>query len=348
MSIEPFIGTKISLISKVGIRYEGLLHSLNTDEATIILNDVRCMGTEGRGKFGEVPPSSKVHDFIVFRGEDVSDITVDDSGSSYDPILNDPAICKTYNKSQVDAAGGLPFSSQATSNVAQPTVQSAPLHTTQGAMPPASTFMSQTPAIPRPENIFPAKSHFPTKHENLDHLTPFETGQKTRLSESALDKITGSVDRVLETFQFEDTEKASTLNEPLQSGGFSGGVSMGFPSGKNGNFGTLLSVNSSSSTVPSINKPLFTGTNTASVIEDEQPVYYDKKSFYDNLSNEKQLSRDAIKEENMKQREIDIATFGKSSVRYWKNKNASHRNRKFSGNNNHKSNPVQAGWEKKQ
>lgn len=341
MSIEPFIGTKISLISKVGIRYEGLLHSLNTDEATIILNDVRCMGTEGRGKFGEVPPSSKVHDFIVFRGEDVDDIKVDDSGSSYDPILNDPAICKTYNKSQVDAAGGFSFSS----SVAPPATPSVPLHSTPNIVPQASTLTSQTPTIPRPENRYPAKSHFPTKHDSLDHLAHAEASQKTRFSESVLDKMAGTVDRILETFQFEEPEQDSPSNEPMHNTGLPGGISMGFPSGKNGK---LSSVSAPSvSAVPSINKPLFAETTRGVMVEEETTVYYSKKSFYDNLSNEKQLSRDAIKEEHMKQREIDIATFGKSSIRYWKNKNASHKNKRFSGSNNFKSNPVQAGWEKK-
>eukprot|EP00913_Durusdinium_trenchii_P032242 g30187.t1 len=65
-----YIGSKISLISNSNIRYEGILYTINTQESTIALQSVRSFGTEGR-KVPEIPPSSEIYDFIIFRGQDM-------------------------------------------------------------------------------------------------------------------------------------------------------------------------------------------------------------------------------------------------------------------------------------
>jgi len=71
----PYIGSKISLITTSDTRYEGILYTLNREESTIAVQNVRCFGTEGR-TCPEVPMSNEIYDFIIFRGKDLKDLTV--------------------------------------------------------------------------------------------------------------------------------------------------------------------------------------------------------------------------------------------------------------------------------
>ena len=59
-----FIGSVISLISKSEIRYQGVLNSINPQDATISLESVRSMGTEGRkaDPSQEIGPSNQVYE----------------------------------------------------------------------------------------------------------------------------------------------------------------------------------------------------------------------------------------------------------------------------------------------
>jgi protein LSM14 len=90
----PYVGSRISLISKSEIRYEGILYVINTEESTIALQNVRSYGTEGRTT-PDVPATDEVYDFIIFRGEDIKDLTVLE-GTATKPskraVLEDPAV----------------------------------------------------------------------------------------------------------------------------------------------------------------------------------------------------------------------------------------------------------------
>ncbi|XP_044735114.1 protein LSM14 homolog B isoform X5 [Chrysoperla carnea] len=89
MSAEmPELGSKISLISKADIRYEGRLFTVDPRECTIALASVRSFGTEDRDTKYPVAPQNQVYDYILFRGSDIKDIRVVNNNV----IPNDPAI----------------------------------------------------------------------------------------------------------------------------------------------------------------------------------------------------------------------------------------------------------------
>jgi protein LSM14 len=100
--ILKMIGKRISLISKKNIRYEGLLYSINEQNMTVALQNVRSYGTEGRelepltdpttgavtttGQF--VPPNDDVHAYLLFRGQDIKDLHVHES----QPAVAEPTV----------------------------------------------------------------------------------------------------------------------------------------------------------------------------------------------------------------------------------------------------------------
>jgi len=89
------IGSRISLISKSEIRYEGFLDHINTQENHVGLKNVRMFGTEGRkGGSGEVAPSDNLYEFIIFRGGDIKDLSV------FENQPRDPAIVNAKQSSE--------------------------------------------------------------------------------------------------------------------------------------------------------------------------------------------------------------------------------------------------------
>ncbi|KAI9475549.1 MAG: Scd6-like Sm domain-containing protein [Benjaminiella poitrasii] len=104
MAGENYIGSKISLISLSDIRYVGILHSINANDSTVGLKQVRSFGTEGRRERPEeeILPSDNVFDYVVFRGSDIKDLQVFEAPPKPTPppqpvMPQDPAIMSMSN-----------------------------------------------------------------------------------------------------------------------------------------------------------------------------------------------------------------------------------------------------------
>ncbi|XP_077384577.1 protein LSM14 homolog B-like isoform X2 [Festucalex cinctus] len=91
----PYIGSKISLISKAQIRYEGVLSYVDTERSTVALAKVKSFGTEDRPTGSPLPPKSEVYEYIIFRGSDIKEITVSEPAKPHHGLPRDPAIVQS-------------------------------------------------------------------------------------------------------------------------------------------------------------------------------------------------------------------------------------------------------------
>ncbi|EQC33088.1 hypothetical protein SDRG_09607 [Saprolegnia diclina VS20] len=85
----PYIGSRISLISKTDIRYEGLLFNIDTRQSMVALQNVRSFGTEGR-RPDHIPPSDTVLQYATFKASEIKDLHVCEAAAPPPPPMMPP------------------------------------------------------------------------------------------------------------------------------------------------------------------------------------------------------------------------------------------------------------------
>ncbi len=114
-AIVPFGAVFLKIRHLTLSSYVGTLHEINPEASTIALQNVVSFGTEGRrgNPAEELPPSSSVYEYIVFRGSDVKDISVaEDTKENAQPeppqMPDDPAILGVSTTCQITSPFSLP------------------------------------------------------------------------------------------------------------------------------------------------------------------------------------------------------------------------------------------------
>jgi len=101
---QPQIGSTVTLISSLDVRYEGVLFTIDPNESTVALQNVKCLGTEDRQPPGEkaIPKSDTMYEFIIFRGQNIKSIScVDHTRAPVRPPISDPSILKIGEPTEV-------------------------------------------------------------------------------------------------------------------------------------------------------------------------------------------------------------------------------------------------------
>merc|ERR1712002_518274 len=175
----PYLGSKISLISKSEIRYEGILYTIDTKDSTVALSKVRSFGTEDRPTDRPVAPRDEIYEYIVFRGTDIKDIRVCQPPKPH-PTLegglpNDPAIVQ-------HSASSTMSSNAAVGSQKQPAPIGSSGSSSYGPIG-STTFSQAAPGPPFPSGNVPAQPQNPSPvMDMLNHNSRPSSASPAQLS----------------------------------------------------------------------------------------------------------------------------------------------------------------------
>ncbi|XP_034943631.1 protein LSM14 homolog A isoform X2 [Chelonus insularis] len=220
----PELGSKISLISKADIRYEGRLFTVDPQECTIALANVRSFGTEERETQFPVAPQNQIYEYILFRGTDIKDIRV---VNNVNTMPNDPAIVQMtvqppmnqqsyapqpgYGHPMMNQVG--PMGGQYGPHYSMPMSSMGPVMGMQPARDPRGPMTkppSELPSGPVETNVINIPNSLPTA--NVKPLTKDQS-----LEDGVLDLISGGSRSTTPTSLLL-TRKSPTIDQGIQVG----------------------------------------------------------------------------------------------------------------------------------
>ncbi|KAI9340705.1 Scd6-like Sm domain-containing protein [Pilaira anomala] len=379
MAGENYIGSKISLISLSDIRYVGVLHSINAQDSTVGLKQVRSFGTEGRrGKpEEEIPASDNVFDYVVFRGSDIKDLQVFEAPPKPtppppQPIPQDPAI--------MSMSGYPPVNPYMNNNMymQQPQQPQPQQPQQQGPGPNAQKYWQ--PAYNEPE-LDKAKLEKDTLDELKAELEETDALQPT-INEAAIEQLAKKVselntseDNIISSKPIEDHhhhqqhrrryDNNNNYNNNYRGGGSGGGRGGRYNHQFNNNktkaeFSIPTSEFDFEAANAKFDKSEIVKKDHEEVDDEEEEIeipapdeFYDKtSSFFDNISceskerNEQRQLNEPRRSHFHEERKLNLETFGQATVdqsRYRNNYRGrgNYRGGNRGGNNNNNNNGGQ-------
>lgn len=111
------LGSKLNIISKSGIRYEGTLLSIDPVQESIALQNVRAYGTENRPVNKFQPPKDEIFECIVFKALDLMDLSL---SSDQETLPGEASNC-TQDPAIISSTTKIPSSVDPNSNTSTPT-----------------------------------------------------------------------------------------------------------------------------------------------------------------------------------------------------------------------------------